>query len=43
MTNPEVPMEARLSVRGTHELPPLVVFHKPPPAVQAKIILVFVG
>jgi hypothetical protein len=43
ITRPEVPIEARLSVKEIQELPPLDVFQSPPPAVQAKIIFVFVG
>ena len=43
ITKPEVPIEARLSVKGTHEVPPFIVFQSPPPAVQAKMILAFVG
>ena len=43
ITRPEVPIEARLSVKGTHEVPPFVVFQSPPPAVQAKILPLKVG
>ena len=43
ITKPEVPIEARLSVKGTHEVPPFIVFQSPPPAVQAKMIFTFEG
>ena len=43
ITKPDVPIEARLSVKGTQEVPPFVVFQSPPPAVHAKIILEFDG